>query len=265
MPRVLPSDVVKVINQLLPDVDAPSFAPSKQVADRVAAVLDLLDQVPDELIVLDSPTFAAYVANRAALRQLLAAWTAATDIKALAPLKGYGKNPIALIKEILAACPDQAPTVATSELLFIKDPQLQKSLRLDLSEANRAVVSSEFKAAAVLAGSVLEALLLYAIEEHEKKTPGAIATACAALGTAGIFTANPGGDPTARTWSLHHYTEVAGQLKIIKEASVKQARLAKDYRDLIHPARAVRLQQSIHRGTALGAMSAVEFVINDLS
>ncbi len=76
---------------------------------------------------------------------------------------------------------------------------------------------------------------------------------------------DPGSDLTARSWTLHHYIEVAAHLRIIGERTAEQARLAKDYRNLIHPAAAIRLKEECHRGTALGAAGAVEFVIRDLA
>ncbi len=79
----------------------------------------------------------------------------------------------------------------------------------------------------------------------------------------GEFT-DPGADLTARSWTLSHYIEVAAHLGLIRDTTAEQARLAKDYRNLIHPAATIRLKQECHRGTALGAAAAVEFVIRDL-
>lgn len=167
MVRVLPRDAVTTITQLLPKLDAPHFAPSKEIADRIVAILEVVDQVPDKLLVLDSAQYTAFVANRAALRQLLAEWTGGTSSRALAPIKGFSQNPIVVIRDALAACPNEVILPGTAELPFLEnDPELQASLRLDLSHAERALVNGEWKAATVLAGSVLEALLLWALAQH---------------------------------------------------------------------------------------------------
>ena len=59
--------------------------------------------------------------------------------------------------------------------------------------------------------------------------------------------------------------EVAAELNLIGTETAMQCRLAKDYRNLIHPGRAQRLGQACNRGTALSAVAAVEHVVNDLS
>jgi hypothetical protein len=48
----------------------------------------------------------------------------------------------------------------------------RKNLRLDMSAANRALANSEWKAATVLAGSVVEALLLWAIQRRSSDEVG---------------------------------------------------------------------------------------------
>jgi hypothetical protein len=66
-------------------------------------------------------------------------------------------------------------------------------------------------------------------------------------------------------WNLHEYIEVAEALGVITPDTATQARLAKDFRNLIHPGRAARLGQTCDRGTALSAVAAVEHVVRDLT
>ena len=54
----------------------------------------------------------------------------------------------------------------TTELVFIPDAGLREGLRLDISTANQALANGEWKAATVLAGSVVEALLLWAVDQQ---------------------------------------------------------------------------------------------------
>lgn len=65
-------------------------------------------------------------------------------------------------------------------------------------------------------------------------------------------------------WTLYELIEVSEELKIVTPDTAKQARLAKDFRNLIHPGRNIRLGQTCNRGTALSAVAAVEHVIVDL-
>jgi hypothetical protein len=78
MTRILPSGAVRVISQLLPKADDPHFNPTREVAERIAAILDVVDAVPEELIALDSAAYPTFVVNRAALRQILTMWTQGT-------------------------------------------------------------------------------------------------------------------------------------------------------------------------------------------
>ncbi len=66
------------------------------------------------------------------------------------------------------------------------------------------------------------------------------------------------------SWGLHQYIDVAAELDLISDESADQARLAKEYRNLIHPGRSARLAQVCDRATALSALAAVEHVVRDL-
>ena len=65
-------------------------------------------------------------------------------------------------------------------------------------------------------------------------------------------------------WGLHQFVEVAGKLALIDPDTAKQTRLAKDFRNLIHPGRSIRKQRACDRGTALATTAAVELVSRDL-
>jgi hypothetical protein len=106
----------------------------------------------------------------------------------------------------------------------------------------------------------VEALLLWAI----KKSPQAILqTAISSAVTAKTLGKAPVTDPDR--WNLSEYVEVAIELKLIGDATAQQVRLAKDFRNLIHPGRSIREKQECNRGTALSAVSAVEHVVTDLT
>ena len=74
---------------------------------------------------------------------------------------------------------------------------------------------------------------------------------------------NPSADPD--NWGLDAYIKVARALTLIKENTAKQATLAKDFRNLIHPGRSARVKEVCDRGTAHSALAAVEFIVRDLS
>jgi hypothetical protein len=144
-------------------------------------------------------------------------------------------------------------------LIFISDGELRDSIRLDISSANRDLVSHEYKGATVLAGSATEALLLWAIQDREKQT---VATARTKLVSAKVLSSSVSADP--ERWSLIELIEVASELGLIEQNTAQQARLGKDFRNLIHPGRAARLGQVCDRATALSALAAVEHIVRDL-
>ena len=125
------------------------------------------------------------------------------------------------------------------------------------------MTNSEWKGATVLAGSAMEALLLWAIEEHERKAPGSISTAATALVITGALSQKLDNNP--ERWVLTELIEMARHFTLIKDDTARQARLCKDFRNLIHPGRAKRLGQVCDRGTALSALAAVELVVRDLT
>jgi hypothetical protein len=83
-------------------------------------------------------------------------------------------NIVLLLRVLLAKCPDEAPSPGTAELLFVTDADLRESIQRDISAANQDAVNGEWKGATVLAGSAIEALLLWAVQDVERRTPGTV-------------------------------------------------------------------------------------------
>jgi hypothetical protein len=65
-------------------------------------------------------------------------------------------------------------------------------------------------------------------------------------------------------WELHQFIEVAGHLGLLEPDTCNAARLARNFRNLIHPGRVARLAQTCDRGTAYSAVGALDHVIRDL-
>jgi hypothetical protein len=122
-----------------------------------------------------------------------------------------------------------------------------------------ALLHEEWKAATVIAGSIVEALLLWGITQKESVDVERARQSCL---TKAKLSKDPGSDPLR--WNLSEYIEVAAELGMIDETTTLQAGLAKDFRNLIHPGRALKKQQICDRGTALAANAAAELVMRDL-
>jgi hypothetical protein len=269
MLRVVPSQVVTLMESLFPPFLSANTetreGPNAQQAmpasymGQIQAVLTLIEQVPDELITLHGHEYTDLIASIAAIRSILQRWE--TDQRAdLRPIPGLSSlNPVVVVHHALARCPDQFPSPGTAELSFLQPHDLRDNLRLDISAANRALANSEWKATTVLAGSIVEALLLWALQQQ---SPSKVtSTASDLVGTS--LQQKPPAD--LERWQLHEYIEVAAALRIIRSDTANQARLAKDFRNLIHPGRAARLGQTCDRGTALSAVAAIEHVVRDLT
>ena len=69
-------------------------------------------------------------------------------------------------------------------------------------------------------------------------------------------------DPNA--WVLENYIKVARHFALIEDETVKQADLAREFRNLIHSGRSAWLAK-VCDGTALSALAAVKLVVRDLS
>jgi hypothetical protein len=72
-------------------------------------------------------------------------------------------------------------------------------------------------------------------------------------------------DNNIDNWTLQHFIEVAADLHLLAPDTYSAARLAQNFRNLIHPGRANRLAQTCDRGTAYSAVGALEHVIRDLT
>lgn len=266
MPRVVPSQVVTLIDKLFPFTATQKDTQESRVhleladAPRLAAVVELADQIPPELIVLEGDDYAVYTSSLAAIRTSIDTWQARGGVHPLERLPGFGNlNPVTLLRRALKQCPDEYPAPSTVELAFIPEQEFRENLRTDISAANQAQSNGEWKAATVLAGAEIEALLLWSLQkrtskdiENTRKTLVSSKQLSSKLST------------KLEDWTLDPLIKVAEQLGVIKTETAILARLTKDFRNLIHPGRATRIAQTCDRGTALSALAAVEHVVRDI-
>ena len=106
----------------------------------------------------------------------------------------------------------------------------------------------------MLAGATLEALLLWRVMQHgDAKKQSAVKNS-----QRKVNPAHP------QDWHLADYIEIAHELGDIGDDTAAQARLAKNFRNLIHPGRELRNQMRCDRGTAHAAFAALNLVIVDL-
>jgi hypothetical protein len=224
---------------------------------KIASFLDLYDNLPHQLIRLSEDDDVALIAAIGTIRYGIDQFRRGKSPDCLRPVGPALATAWRLIEKLK----DQVPSTA-HDLSFIADPILQEMIGLDISAVSTDLQSGEWKGATILAGSCCEALLLYGLQTREAKAPGSVAKAVAA-------TTWPGNPPTTtdllhRSWDLFSYTEVADYLGLIAKMTKTELQPARDYRNLIHPAKTMREQVRCDQGTAFVAAGALEHVLSDL-
>lgn len=265
MRKYAPSEVVAYINRALPSAkdDRPdySFFVSRNIRATLLGLVEIADRVPEHLVI-DTEALTDIISSVQAIRTVVRE-AETQDVRhdlqpTLGPASPGQLNPVALIRRAFERCPDDAPAPQVERLTFIKDVPFRRSLETDLDGVDRALAGREWKAATVLGGAVVEALLLWAVQQRPAEIRPAIQNAM----NAGDLKKDPGPDP--ETWHLSDYVAVARELKILKPDSATQARLLTAFRNLIHPGRVARMGTACNRATALAAQAAIAFVIEDL-
>lgn len=259
MAYVAPSEAIRVIDDMFSGQKENMFdsvalgAPSER--SKLNTIAQVVESIPSNLLTLDGLEYAAYVAGISALKSDLAD----QRTHSLTRLPAFdNKTGLWLIYQALHKCRDTAPSPETVGLEFIDDDELRDNLRLDISSAYKALSDDEWKAATVLAGSVVEALLLWDLERAPRE---AISNAAKELIAEKRVI---GTDQALDRWNLYPLIQVAERLHKIVPNTANACLLAKDYRNLIHPGRAQRLKETCNRATALSALAAVEHVVVDI-
>jgi hypothetical protein len=260
MSRVVPTLIVHIIDRAFPWAKQADFNTDVMTflqAPAVSGIVHLLDQVPEELLSVEPSVYSDFILAREALRHESAAFTSGTKEGRPWPRPG-DRNALCFVRHVMNGCPDSAPAAGTNELAFIEDQELRLILRIDLGAVESSLHNGEWKSATILAGSLVEAFLLWAIGQHAQSQ---ISVTLKSI--AGRF--NKQLEPTELdNWNLIHYIEVARELNLITEETAAQARIAEDFRNLIHPGRERRKKMRCDRGTARSAAAAVDLVLRDL-
>jgi hypothetical protein len=253
MVRISPTQVVAFIERMCPEIVKWTPAHSRMVQlnfgyePELSALVRLVDEMPAELMPGDADRYLEFVSSIAAVRDQLVRWQSGERTGALGHRTALGDlHPVALIRRALIGLPDDLPSAETATLPFIDEPVLKAGLRLDISWASSALRNREWKAATVIAGSVIEALLYWELEQHPKDEVPKVHKGA------------------LDTWYLPDYIDATEALGCVKKETITAARLAKNYRNLIHHGRALRLGEACDQGTAHVAIGALDHVVRDL-
>lgn len=264
--RITPSRVVAMIDQQYPpaNLNAQGMYPTLVKDNRpfVIGLLQMLDQIAPELLVLMPDEAARFTIAQAALRAVSEEWLQREKNLHHLPTLG-NRHVLQALREILVGCPDEAVAANVNDLAFIADQQLRDTLRRDISSAKRSFSHGEWKAATVMAGSAIEALLMWAIDARYTAAAQQAAVLRAPWAAANLTA------PTAQTplnrWDLAQFNVIARQLGAVTQDTFKLVDLTRAFRNLIHPGRAERTGTSCDEGTAHAALGGLYRVISDLS
>jgi hypothetical protein len=217
------------------------------------AVLSLTDKIPDSMLRLGPEQYAEFLWAQSGLRsmvRLLEAGRVSAGGGVNWPMI-HNCNALSMLRKLLSDCPEEIISETIATLAFLKETELIQNVQLDISSAEASFNGGEWKSATVMAGAALEALLLWAVAQFPETERASIIKL---LNLGKLDAAHP----ESSEWGLAKYISVAEQLKAITASTAQQARLAQDFRNLIHPGRQVRLQMKCDRGTARSRKRAGE-------
>lgn len=254
MARPTPSQIVAAIEDLFPPVkDGKAIALMAGHGTRLRGIVGLLDKLPGDLLILTDKEHADVLLSKGAIEEMLENWKAGKP--GGVPDVRYNQDAITILYRALKKCPDRLPPPAHADLTFVQDQDLRESIRADISSAYRALAAMDWKPATVMAGAAIEALLHWRLGQVPILEREAVQSAPSAKGK----------KKELNDYVLSNYIEVASDLRLLKKETATAASLAKDFRNLVHPGRSIRLSASCTRGTAHMAIGAMEEIIEALS
>jgi len=127
---------------------------------------------------------------------------------------------------------------------FISDQRFRLSLLSDYSEILASLETGSWKAVHVLAGGIVEAVLVdYLVaSDYQKRT---------------------GRDPLE--FDLFKAIEACKAEGVLSQRAFELSSVVRGYRNLIHPGRAIRLNEKVDKNTAVIAKALVDVIIDEIA
>lgn len=235
-------------------------------APSIGMIVGLVEALPPELLPTEVDGHLRVVGSLSAMRAALQSWSGGghpghqSQLRESAALGG--QHPVVAVLQALRRCPDEAPSETVGGLDFIEDPAARRSMRTDASTAHRALGNGEYKAATVLAGSVVESLLLWRLQALARPERAV------AVKKANELRRNSKRSPVTQKelerYSLSEFIDVAEAAEVITGTLASNLRTTNEYRNLIHPGRVLRSGADASQATALYALGGMEGLIEAL-
>jgi hypothetical protein len=241
MLRVLPSQALMALDDLFGPARTELYEQrtTGQFRTEVSALLELLDEIPRDLVDLPLRDYVEFLRCKGSLITALARWGAGDETAAR---QVGNKEPIECIRRLLKQCRDELPP-PEPELPFIAELDKRLGIEDQIHTAWANYNAREWLGATTFAGVALESLLLWAL----KNAPSPLAT-----------------DASLDKLKIYQLIDAATKSNFISEDTAKQAQLAKVARNLIHAGRASRQGMACSKGSSLAALAGLYRVIEDL-
>jgi len=134
---------------------------------------------------------------------------------------------------------------------FIPNADERRTVVEDIDEIKHSIADGAWKGATILGGSVIEALLLQALQNKLSAAQLLAAQNAATTSHPGVQALNtPIANLLDRRWTLQAYTILAQEAGLIDEADASVCHKVRSYRNLVHPALSSRTGQRCDEPTA---------------
>ncbi len=158
---------------------------------------------------------------------------------------GKQVGPLQVIVEILQQTPDLLLQQSDDRLSYVVDASYRQHLLFDIAVASNALDTRQWKASIVIAGSVVEALLLNALAGKDQ----------------------PENQPETKlhSMSLDQLIKESTKAELIDQSLTDQLHAVRDYRNLIHPGRSIRERETCTLGKAYAMFGVLHLLDEQLS
>ncbi len=140
------------------------------------------------------------------------------------------------------------------KLSAIQDIDMRDILQRDMRECAIAVVAGQDKMATIMCGSIIEALLILQIKEK-----GFLKYDISAISNSKKATNYPVSD-----MGLNELLYVADKESIIDKSNYHLGHYVRDYRNVVHPAKEIRMTQDINHGNVITMWAVLRRLVLDL-
>ena len=142
------------------------------------------------------------------------------------------------------------PVLVSKDFSFIQDIKLRNILTRDYGEIQKSMISGSHKAAIILSGGSIEAVLLDLLNEDE---------------SAARASSKAPTEPNLDKWHLNDLIEVAVDTSAVAGEIAKLSHSVRQYRNLIHPGVEVRGDLKVEPEEAKIAVEVLNILIRELS